>query len=140
MSTKTNNNFSSYYSPSNQKAVMENFNSYFAGKGTSNLGHPSNLDAKDFFMYEQNASNVFVNEEVALNYSAVWAATSLLCSLSGILPLAIWVPDKKTGKMKKSLEHNLSTMLAFKPNNHMTPYDVKKHVDQRASQQREWVC
>jgi len=75
-------------------------------------------------MYSPTAANVEVTEAVALNYSATWAATSLLCSLSGILRLSVWAPQKKSRTLKPSQEHDVSQLLR-RPNNAMTPYDVK---------------
>lgn len=92
---------------------------------TQNLGHPSNLNADDFFMLSPGSANIQVNEAVALNYSAVWAATSLLCSIAGLLPLQVWAPNGKSGHLKPTREHDLFWPLSVQPNRAMTPYDVK---------------
>lgn len=98
-----------------------------ASSRLTTLGHPANLSARELMLWApETASKVVVDEPVALNYSAVWAATSLLCSVAGMLPLCVWRPN--SGKLKPDRKHPLSQLLTGRINPYMTAYDAKSLI------------
>ncbi len=65
-----------------------------------------------------------VSEETALNYSAVWCATKLLCGTGASLPLPMF--DSGDGDQRlKDREHPLYRILNIAPNPEMTAYSFR---------------
>jgi HK97 family phage portal protein len=70
------------------------------------------------------SSGVVVNESTALNYSAVWAAVTLISSQIGNLPLVLY---KKDGKGKTRYEgHPLYRLIHDRPNPEMTSFALRE--------------
>lgn len=69
------------------------------------------------------ASTVEVSEESALNYSAVWCATRLLCGTGASLPLPIYSGDDET--REKDRKHPAWRLLNVAPNNELTAFNFR---------------
>lgn len=77
-------------------------------------------DPSTGYMYlNQSAAGVFVNEHIAMTYSACWAATRLLCGTGGMLPFNFH--RSLTGGGSEILyEHRLHKVLHDEPNDEMS--------------------
>lgn len=79
----------------------------------------------------QTSAGVVVNEDVAMTYSAVWAATMLLSSSEGMLPLKIYRPLDGGGS-EVDYDHPAHSLLCYEPNPEMAamPYRTSRTAQQ----------
>jgi len=86
--------------------------------GSSNPANPSYWVAKMFGGGRVTAAGVVVDENTALNYSAVWSAVNIIAGAIGFLPLPVYrrVEDGK----EKAAEHPVHRLLHDRPNQLMT--------------------
>ena len=80
------------------------------------------------------SSRVNVNENTALNYSACWAATRLICGTAGYLPLNLYCQEPTGGK-GIVIDDRRNYCVDCRPNNQMIPMLFKS---QGFNQQVNW--
>lgn len=66
-----------------------------------------------------------VSEETALNHSAVWAATRLLCGTGARLPLPVYRGIDNLEEREKAREHPVHRLLNRSPNWEMTAFNFR---------------
>lgn len=66
-----------------------------------------------------------VSEETALNYSAVWCATRLMCGTGASLPLPLYRGMKSGEVREKARNHPLFRLLNAAPNYELTAYNFR---------------
>jgi HK97 family phage portal protein len=72
----------------------------------------------------KTTSKETVSEESALNYSAVWCATRLLCGTGASLPFPVYT-GFGTDERSKARQHPLFRILNGRPNYEMTAYNFR---------------
>lgn len=77
--------------------------------------------------FSPTASRETVTQDTALTYSAVWAATRLLCGTIASLPLPVYRRTIEGGSegREKATAHPLNRVLGFSPNSEMTAYNFR---------------
>lgn len=73
----------------------------------------------------KTTSKESVSEETALNYSAVWCATRLMCGTGASLPLPIYRGMKSGEVREKARKHPLFRLLNAAPNYELTAYNFR---------------
>jgi HK97 family phage portal protein len=105
--------------PTRIQRFVDSLRSYWLGQWSSN-----SHDFGPFWGRGAVSSGVVVNESTALNYSAVWAAVTLISSQIGNLPLVLY---KKDGKGKTRYEgHPLYRLIHDRPNPEMTSFALRE--------------
>lgn len=77
--------------------------------------------------FSPTASRETVTQDTALTYSAVWAATRLLCGTIASLPLPVYQRTEEGGSegREKARGHHLNRVLGFSPNPDMTAHQFR---------------
>lgn len=77
--------------------------------------------------FSPTAARETVTQDTALTYSAVWAATRLLCGTIASLPLPVYQRTMEAGSegREKAAGHPLNRVLGFSPNPEMTAYQFR---------------
>ena len=70
------------------------------------------------------ASGIAVNENTALNSSAVFAAVRLLSEAVASLPLHTY--ERQEDGKRRALEHPVASLLSKRPNDYMTSYSLRE--------------
>lgn len=84
------------------------------------LGHPA-AGIIGWMGGQQHTAGVFVNEDTALNFSAVWAATRIISETVAGLPLFLYERQTDGGK-RKADENPLYRIVHDEPNDEMSKY------------------
>ncbi len=82
------------------------------------LGHPRDPVLAKWFGADLSTAGVAVDDDSALNYSACWAATRILCGTGGMLPLKMYRHVKGGGKEEAS-ERPEYSLVHDRPNPNM---------------------
>src|SRR5215471_9096014 len=75
--------------------------------------------AREFFGGQPTATGISVDESTALNYSAVWAAVSLISGDLAAMPLPVYQRLRGGGK-QRAVDHPLYPLLNVEPNPDMS--------------------
>ena len=85
------------------------------------LGSPKDPTLASYFGGVGAASGVIVNEQTALNYSAVFACLNIISSSLAMMPKCVYrrgADDSRT----EDRDHNIYKIIDQRPNEHMTPF------------------
>lgn len=69
-------------------------------------------------------AGIRVDEDVALNYSAVWAAVSMIAHTLGIVSWQVF--ERRDGRRERLFDHRVAELLNVRPNEEMTPQTFKQ--------------
>lgn len=83
------------------------------------LGHPQDPVLRAFFGADDLASGMSIDENTALNYSAVWCATRVLSSTAAMLPKKVYRRLKGGGK-EEATDNRMYRIVHRRPNYEMT--------------------